>query len=299
VPRTPALLASCLLLTFIGAAWCAPTLMTPGPRNLPGPSKIEIGGLGLSKLRPQGLNAFGLPNPRESAVKRNPIVLLAGADKNPGVVVRLLDASGPQPPVFTRPNGGGLTSFCFGPQFGAPAGTTPPTALYYCDAKNDNHVYCSLGPGNETVLYTVGFAVRQVRLGPEGYLYFSESYGGTKNGTIYRIKRDQPLAVYRTIEIAKIGGYWNGYFGFDPQGALYVSNANTAPERIWKCPPAGAPTPIFSFNGVIAGFYFTGDDSTWYTDRSTMVRWFRPSNGAIGCAGYSPPGMQCTDVFGY
>ncbi|MCD5408954.1 hypothetical protein LR090_07045 [Candidatus Bipolaricaulota bacterium] len=113
------------------------------------------------------------------------------------------------------------------------------------------------GPLPAWVLYRHAQPVVDLALRVEGgrsVLYFSTA--GSGRGTIYRLL---PGGVAE--EAVAIGGdpahfHWDGFFAFDPEGALYLSSGGRLPGRLWRWGEKG-PTEVARIPGRrIGGFVF-------------------------------------------
>jgi WD40 repeat protein len=130
----------------------------------------------------------------------------------------------------------------------------------YFVAPNQNGIFVTDGL-TETLVHSHHNIVRNLAFHPDSddYLYFSESWGGARDGHIYRLdlRRDDADLFY-TIHVGEVG-YWAGDFAFDPVGNLYISSGNSIPASLYIY-DSGHFLPQYTRNEPIMGFCFEGMD---------------------------------------
>jgi hypothetical protein len=190
-------------------------------------------------------------------------IYLATLNINPGVVLKVDGAT--ETLVYTRPMNN-LTSFTISKLLEPELAKKFPVLLtiYYANGLNEKRIYRIA----DNLVYTHKTYVREVAIGPDKALYFSESQGASGDGTIYRLDATLTTAtVYYQVHIADIGGTWAGNFAFGKDGKLYVANGNTPGAAIWECPVAGGtPTSVYKDKGAILGFCFTDRQTFLFTN---------------------------------
>jgi DNA-binding beta-propeller fold protein YncE len=81
-------------------------------------------------------------------------------------------------------------------------------------------------------------------------------YVGDRNGTIFKISRDQQTFVFATLEIS-VSAY---HLAFGPQGDLFVTGPN---DRVFKIDPSGAVTTFYKGLGRPQGLAFDADGNLY------------------------------------
>jgi len=220
--------------------------------------------------------ALADPNPPPNIPRPVGKVYAATLNLNPGVVLQVGGTT--ESLVYMRPSSNNLTSFVFRTALerDAQAAAPPLLHVYYSNAINETRVYRTA----DVVTYSHKTYVREVAVGPDKALYFSESSGAGGDGKIWRLDASLAPTLYYTVRLAEVGGFWAGHFAFSPGGRLFVANGNTTGARIWQCPvPAGAPTAVYSETGTILGFSFLNNTDFLYTNGTTQIR-----KAALGAA---------------
>ena len=84
--------------------------------------------------------------------------------------------------------------------------------------------------------------IRNVQ-GNTSRIYFSDATGAGGNGVIYYLNGSGGAVPYYnvgyTLNFTDVYGYWDGYFAFDDENNLYLSNGNCKPSSIYKISGAG------------------------------------------------------------
>lgn len=81
-------------------------------------------------------------------------------------------------------------------------------------------------------------------------------YVGDRNGTIFKISRDQQVFVFATLEVS-VSAY---HLAFSPQGDLYVTGPN---DRVFKIDPNGTVTTFYRGLGRPQGLAFDVDGNLY------------------------------------
>lgn len=215
---------------------------------------------------------------------------LATYNLNPGKILRVDGAT--EQVVLTRP-AGPLTSFVFD----GPTVTPPPSAAdwaYFCNAINGVKIYRA----DDSTVYTHTTYVRDLAVGPDGALYFSEASGAGGDGKIYRFDAAGTPSLFYTVSLAQVGGFFAGNFAFDPLGTLYISNGNIEGASLWQCPIPGAAARVFqrTDDGVIMGFCFPGVNTFLFTDLTPNLRQAFVGGTSFATVFVSPATNQYRDV---
>jgi hypothetical protein len=166
--------------------------------------------------------------------------------------------------IFTRPSNR-LYSFLFAPW--------DTTMLYFVNA-NEYKIYvkdlASASP--ETVAYTHSTYVRDIEVGKDGAIYFSEATGGGGDGKIWKLTGGGSASPYYTVRLSTVDGYWSGDFTFDPAGMLYLSNGNRVGASIYRVDVAGGTvTKVYSDPNAIGGMMFGTDGLLYYADCAKSI----------------------------
>src|SRR5438105_9941536 len=74
-------------------------------------------------------------------------------------------------------------------------------------------------------------------------------YVGDRNGTIFKIARDQQVFVFATLEVS-VSAY---HLAFSPQGDLFVTGPT---DRVYKIDPSGAVSTFYKGLGRPQGLAF-------------------------------------------
>jgi len=159
--------------------------------------------------------------------------------------------------IFTRPSNR-LYSFLFAPW--------DTTKLYFVNA-NEFKIYVKdlASPSAEAVAYTHSTYVRDIEVGKDGTIYFSEATGAGADGKIWKLSGGGAAALYYTVRLSTVDGSWAGDFTFDNTGALYVSSGNRNPASLYKVDvAAGTVTKLYTDPEAIAGMMFGTDGLLYY-----------------------------------
>jgi sugar lactone lactonase YvrE len=81
-------------------------------------------------------------------------------------------------------------------------------------------------------------------------------YVGDRNGTIFKIARDQQMFVFATLEMS-VSAY---HLAFSPQGDLFVTGPN---DRVFKIDPNGAVSTFYKGLGRPQGLAFDADGNLY------------------------------------
>jgi Gluconolactonase len=81
-------------------------------------------------------------------------------------------------------------------------------------------------------------------------------YVGDRNGTIFKISRDQQMFVYATLEMS-VSAY---HLAFGPHGDLFVTGPN---DRVYKIDPNGTVTTFYKGLGRPQGMAFDADGNLY------------------------------------
>ncbi|HIP99388.1 TPA: hypothetical protein EYH33_02520, partial [Candidatus Bipolaricaulota bacterium] len=113
------------------------------------------------------------------------------------------------------------------------------------------------GPLPAWVLYRHPTPVADLALqveGGESVLYFSSVDPDCREGGIFRLFSSGTAEVAVRIEWQPAWFYWDGFFAFDPEGALYLSSGGRLPGRLWRWEERG-PVEVARIRGRrIGGF---------------------------------------------
>jgi len=121
----------------------------------------------------------------------------------------------------------------------------------YVSSRFDGAVYRVAQNGTMTT-YAEGMGVATgIAFDREGSLYV-----GDRNGTIFKIARDQQVFVFATLELS-VSAY---HLAFSPQGDLYVSGPN---DRIFKIDPNGTVSTFHKGLGRPQGLAFDVDGNLY------------------------------------
>ncbi|HEY3975165.1 MAG TPA: gluconolaconase [Candidatus Sulfotelmatobacter sp.] len=114
----------------------------------------------------------------------------------------------------------------------------------YVSSRFDGAVY-RVTPGGAMTTYAEGMGVAT------GIAFDREQslYVGDRNGTIFKISRDQQVFVFATLE-ASVSAY---HLAFSPQGNLFVTGPT---DRVYKIDPAGTVSTFYKGLGRPQGLAF-------------------------------------------
>jgi len=114
----------------------------------------------------------------------------------------------------------------------------------YVSSRYDGAVY-RVGPSGSTSIFSEGLGIAT------GIAFDREQslYVGDRNGTIFKISRDQQMFVFATLEMS-VSAY---HLAFGPQGDLFVTGPN---DRVFKIDPNGTVTTFYKGLGRPQGMAF-------------------------------------------
>jgi WD40 repeat protein len=216
-------------------------------------------------------------------------IYLATQNLSPGKILRVDGAA--EQVVLTNPSGH-LTGFAFD----GPTVTPPASAFdwcYFCNGVDGMQIYRADG----STVYTHTTFISDLAVGPDGALYFSESYGAGADGKIYRFNAAGVPSLFYTVALAQVH-FFSGSFAFSPDGTLYISNGNTGNAGVWRCPLTGAPTEVYhrTDDGDVTGFCFTDDNTFLFTDLTDTLRRASINGTTASTVFVSPAGDEYRDV---
>jgi sugar lactone lactonase YvrE len=121
----------------------------------------------------------------------------------------------------------------------------------YVSSRYDGAVYRVAANGTMTT-YAEGMGVAT------GIAFDREEslYVGDRNGTIFKIARDQQMFVFATLELS-VSAY---HLAFSPQGDLYVTGPN---DRVFKIDPSGTVSTFYKGLGRPQGLAFDADGNLY------------------------------------
>lgn len=121
----------------------------------------------------------------------------------------------------------------------------------YVSSRYDGAVYRVAANGTMTT-YAEGMGVAT------GIAFDREEslYVGDRNGTIFKISKDQQVFVFATLELS-VSAY---HLAFGPQGDLYVTGPN---DRVFKIDPTGAVSTFYKGLGRPQGLAFDVDGNLY------------------------------------
>ena len=121
----------------------------------------------------------------------------------------------------------------------------------YVSSRFDGAVYRVAQNGTMTT-YAEGMGVATgIAFDREGSLYV-----GDRNGTIFKIARDQQVFVFATLELS-VSAY---HLAFGPHGDLFVTGPN---DRVFKIDPSGAVSTFYKGLGRPQGLAFDADGNLY------------------------------------
>ncbi len=126
-----------------------------------------------------------------------------------------------------------------------------PQGQMYVSSRHDGAVY-RVAPNGSVTTFAEGLGVAT------GIAFDREQslYVGDRNGTIFKISRDQQTFVFATLEIS-VSAY---HLAFGPQGDLFVTGPN---DRVFKIDPSGAVTTFYKGLGRPQGLAFDADGNLY------------------------------------
>jgi sugar lactone lactonase YvrE len=121
----------------------------------------------------------------------------------------------------------------------------------YVSSRLDGAVY-RVAPNGTMTTYAEGMGVAT------GIAFDREEslYVGDRNGTIFKIARDQQVFVFATLEMS-VSAY---HLGFGPQGDLFVTGPN---DRVFKIDPSGTVSTFYKGLGRPQGLAFDVDGNLY------------------------------------
>ena len=121
----------------------------------------------------------------------------------------------------------------------------------YVSSRYDGAVY-RVTPGGNVTSFAEGLGVAT------GIAFDREQslYVGDRNGTIFKVSRDQQMFVFATLELS-LSAY---HLAFGPQGDLFVTGPN---DRVFKIDPNGNVTTFFRGLGRPQGLAFDADGNLY------------------------------------
>jgi sugar lactone lactonase YvrE len=147
----------------------------------------------------------------------------------------------------------------------------------YVSSRFDGAVY-RVAPNGTMTTYAEGMGVAT------GIAFDREQslYVGDRNGTIFKISRDQQVFVFATLE-ASVSAY---HLAFSPQGDLFVTGPT---DRVYKIDPNGTVTTFYKGLGRPQGLAFDVEGN-FYVAASL--------SGTRGIVKIAPDGMANLEVAG-
>ncbi len=121
----------------------------------------------------------------------------------------------------------------------------------YVSSRHDGAVY-RVAPNGATTTYAEGMGIAT------GIAFDREQslYVGDRNGTIFKIARDQQVFVFATLEMS-VSAY---HLAFGPHGDLFVTGPN---DRVFKIDPRGNVTTFFKGLGRPQGMAFDAEGNLY------------------------------------
>jgi len=147
----------------------------------------------------------------------------------------------------------------------------------YVSSRFDGAVY-RVTPNGTTSTYAEGMGVAT------GIAFDRDQslYVGDRNGTIFKISRDQQVFVFATLE-ASVSAY---HLAFGPQGDLFVTGPN---DRVYKIDPAGTVSTFYKGLGRPQGLAFDVDGNLYVA---------ASLSGTRGIVKIAPNGLANLEVAG-
>jgi sugar lactone lactonase YvrE len=126
-----------------------------------------------------------------------------------------------------------------------------PQGQMYVSSRYDGAIY-KVAPNGTMTTYAEGLGVAT------GIAFDREQslYVGDRNGTIFKISRDQQMFVFATLEMS-VSAY---HLAFGPYGDLFVTGPN---DRVYKIDPKGAVTTFYKGLGRPQGLAFDADGNLY------------------------------------
>jgi streptogramin lyase len=147
----------------------------------------------------------------------------------------------------------------------------------YVSSRSDGAVY-RVAPNGTMTTYAEGMGVAT------GIAFDREQslYVGDRNGTIFKIGRDQQVFVFATLELS-VSAY---HLAFGPHGDLFVTGPN---DRVYKIDPSGAVTTFYKGLGRPQGLAFDVDGNLYVA---------ASLSGTRGIVKIAPDGLANLEVAG-
>ncbi len=157
----------------------------------------------------------------------------------------------------------------------------------YVSSRYDGAVY-RVAPNGTMSTYAEGMGVATgIAFDREGSLYV-----GDRNGTIFKIARDQQMFVFATLE-ASVSAY---HLAFSPRGDLFVTGPTTSSfDRVHKIEPNGTVSTFYKGLGRPQGIAFDVDGNLYVAaslaGRRGIVKITPDSKATLEVAGQSLVGL--------
>lgn len=121
----------------------------------------------------------------------------------------------------------------------------------YVSSRFDGAVY-RVAPNGSTTIFSEGLGIAT------GIAFDREQslYVGDRNGTIFKIARDQQMFVFATLEMS-VSAY---HLAFGPHGDLFVTGPN---DRVFKIDPNGTVSTFYKGLGRPQGMAFDADGNLY------------------------------------
>jgi len=121
----------------------------------------------------------------------------------------------------------------------------------YVSSRYDGAVY-KVAPSGTMTTYAEGMGIAT------GIAFDREQslYVGDRNGTIFKIARDQQMFVFATLELS-VSAY---HLAFGPKGDLFVTGPN---DRVYRVDPSGTVSTFFKGLGRPQGMAFDADGNLY------------------------------------
>ena len=121
----------------------------------------------------------------------------------------------------------------------------------YVSSRHDGAVY-KVAPNGTMTTFSEGLGVAT------GIAFDREQslYVGDRNGTIFKIARDQQMFVFATLELS-VSAY---HLAFGPKGDLFVTGPN---DRVYKIDPRGTVTTFYKGLGRPQGMAFDAEGNLY------------------------------------
>jgi len=147
----------------------------------------------------------------------------------------------------------------------------------YVSSRYDGAVY-RVAPNGTVSTYAEGMGVATgIAFDREGSLYV-----GDRNGTIFKISRDQQVFVFATLEVS-VSAY---HLAFNPHGDLFVTGPT---DRIYKIDPSGTVSTFYKGLGRPQGLAFDANGNLYVA---------ASLSGTRGIVKIAPDGLANLEVAG-